>query len=262
MQEIYSLEQLSTGDSCVHRLHPAAKILATLFFLIVVLSFSRYEIAGLTPYLFYTFTLAALADTPHSIMLKRFALALPFCLLAGIGNVLFDRGTAFHLGGFAASYGAVSLLAILFRAYLCVTAVLLLIATTPFVQLSAQLRRMHVPGILATLFEMTYRYLGTLAGEASSMYTAYMLRAPRHKGLNMRHMGSFVGQLLIRSFDRAERVYGAMMCRGYTARDARRDARPLALSDWAYLAAVCGACVLFRLVDIPGLIGDLVVRLS
>ncbi len=63
-----------------------------------------------------------------------------------------------------------------------------------------------MPDIFVTLFEMTYRYIAVLMGEASSMYTAYMLRSTERKGLQMRHMGSFVGQLFIRSYDRAERV--------------------------------------------------------
>ena len=98
------------------------------------------------------------------------------------------------------------------------TAALLLVAVTPFTQLTGQLRRMHVPEIFVTLFEMIYRYIGVLLEEASSMYTAYMLRSTEYKGLQMRHMGSFVGQMLIRSFDRADRVFAAMKCRGYPFR--------------------------------------------
>ena len=203
----------------------------------------------------------ALAEIPYPIMLRRFALALPFCLFAGIANVIFDTKTAFFAGGIPISYGMLSLLAILFRAYLCVMAVLILVAVTPFTQLTTQLRRMRVPEILVTLFEITYRYLGTLLDEASSMYTAYQLRSAGKKGLEMRHMGSFTGQLLLRSFDRAERVYNAMKCRGYALHSFQGGRRNLSTPDFVFLSLVCGPALFFRLVDVPGIIGDWVGRL-
>lgn len=258
---IYSIESLSSGDTCIHRLHPATKIVSTLAFLFAVISFDRYEFARLIPYLFYPVVVMALAEIPYPIMLGRFALALPFCFFAGIANVAFDTKTAFLFIGTPISYGVLSFLAILFRAYLCVMAVLILVAVTPFTQLTGQLRRMRVPEILVTLFEVTYRYLGTLMGEASSMYTAYTLRTPGRKGLKMDHMGSFVGQLLIRSIDRAERVYNAMKCRGYAIRGIRCETRALSTSDWTYLVAVCGACLFFRATDIPKLFGDWIGKL-
>ncbi|NLT12747.1 MAG: cobalt ECF transporter T component CbiQ, partial [Clostridiales bacterium] len=215
IQEIYKLEQLSGGTSAVHRRHPSVKLVSAFVFIVLVVSFDRTEFGRLVPFIFYPVVLMALSGTPWPIVLKRVALALPFALLAGISNVIFDRAAALTLAGIAISAGVVSFFSILFKTFLCVTAVLLLVAVTPFSQLTGQLRRMHVPDIFVTLFEMIYRYIGVLLEEASSMYTAYMLRSTEHKGLQMRHMGSFVGQLLIRSFDRAERVYAAMKCRGY-----------------------------------------------
>jgi cobalt/nickel transport system permease protein len=65
---------------------------------------------------------------------------------------------------------------------------------------------------------MTWRYLSVLLGEASAINTAYMLRSPGSRGIKMKDMGSFLGQLLLRSIDRAERVYAAMKCRGFDGR--------------------------------------------
>jgi cobalt/nickel transport system permease protein len=59
-------------------------------------------------------------------------------------------------------------------------------------------------------------------------------------------MGSFLGQLLIRSFDRAEKVYVVMKCRGFAG--AYRDGlgSSLRLSDLIYIFIVCGGAILFR----------------
>lgn len=253
IQEIYKLEQLSGGKSAVHQRHPSVKLVSVFVFIVLVVSFDRAEFGRLVLFIFYPVILMALSGTPWPIVLKRVALALPFCLLAGISNIIFDRAAAFTFAGIAVSTGVVSFFSILFRTFLCVTTVLLLVAVTPFSHLSGQLRRMHVPDVFVTLFEMIYRYIGVLLEEASSMYTAYMLRSTEHKGLQMRHMGSFVGQLLIKSFDRAERVYEAMKCRGYPGGAARKEHTPLLLQDYVFLAATTVPFILLRLFDIPAL---------
>ncbi len=251
--QLYSLEQLSSGDTCVHRLHPAVKLLATFVYILTVVSFGRYEFTRLAPYVFYPVLMMSLSETPYRMIASRTAVAIPFCLFAGLSNVFFLRRPAFELLGLPVTLGMVSLAAILYRTVLCVSAVLILVAVTPFAELTGQLRRMRVPEVFLLLFEMTYRYIGTLLEEAGSMYTAYMLRAAGEKGLAMKHMGSFTGQLLLRSFDRAERVYGAMKCRGYALRDGYAIARPIRPSDWLFLALAGGLPVLFRLVDLPAL---------
>ncbi len=114
-----------------------------------------------------------------------------------------------------------------------------------------------MPGIFVTLFEITYRYIGALLEEASSMYTAYMLRSTEQKGLQMKHMGSFVGQLLIRSYDRAERVYAAMKCRGYASAEGTKRKRPLTRDDYIYLAATCAPFILLRIFDLSALFNRL-----
>ncbi len=257
IQEIYSLEQLAARKSAVHDRHPFVKLVSAFCFIVLVVSFGRTDFNRLIPFVFYCVVLMALSETPWPAVLRRAALALPFVLLAGISNIIFDRATAFTISGIAVSYGVVSFFTLIYRTFLCVTAVLILAAVTPVYDLSGQLRRMHVPDIFVTLFEMTYRYIGVLLGEASSMYTAYMLRSTEHKGLQMRHMGSFVGQLFIRSYDRAERIYSAMKCRGYNGQDMPKAHRPLQTPDYVFLAVSCIPFILLRIFDITALFANL-----
>lgn len=251
VQAIYSLEQLSAGETFIHNVHPLVKMLTTLLYIFCVISFDRYTLSALVPYVFYPIVIIALAEVPYGMILRRMLLALPFCLLIGLSNVFFDTDSAVHIGTFAVSYGVVSFFALLFRTALCVLAVLVLVAVTPFRDITGQLRRLRVPDMLVSLFEMTYRYIGTLLDETSSMYTAYRLRSRTGKGLEMRDMGSFVGQLLIRSFGRAERVYGAMKCRGYPSDRKYMTNRAMSRTDWYFLVLVCGVALLFRFVNIP-----------
>jgi len=248
--EIYALEQLSGGTTRVHRIHPTVKLLAAAVFIITVVSFDRFSFARLVPYVFFPTLLMAFSETPYGMLLKRFLIAIPFCLFAGIANVVFDRAAAFAINGVIISYGVVSLFTILLRVYLCVMAILVLVAVTPFQDIVLSMRRLHVPHFFIIVFEMTYRYIGVLFEEAHSMYIAYTMRSPASKGIRMRDMGSFTGQLLIRSVDRADRVYTAMKCRGYALQTIPGNARKLKAGDVIFLAVTCIFCVLLRVYNI------------
>ncbi|MCL2159552.1 MAG: cobalt ECF transporter T component CbiQ [Oscillospiraceae bacterium] len=249
--ELYALEQLSGADSCVHRLHPTAKLLATLVFIITVVSFDRYAFFRLVPYVFFPTLLTALSGTPYSMLIKRFLIALPFCVFAGITNVIFDRSTAFVVAGLSVSGGVVSLFAILFRAYLCVMAALLLVSVTPLASLTDSMQKLKVPYVFVAVFEMTYRYIGVLFEEAYSMYVAYSLRSAKKKGkgIEIADMGAFIGQLFLRSFDRAERIYNAMKCRGRALRPPAQGGKKPALKDVVFCAVTCFLCVALRIFD-------------
>jgi len=234
--ELTALEQLSGGDTFVHRLHPMAKLLATAVFIIAVISFDRYAFEQLIPFVFYPTLLMMLSETPYSMLFKRFMIALPFCLFAGIGNIIFDKSI-------------IPFFTIILRAYLCVMAVLLLVSVTPFSEIAGSMRRLRVPGIFVTIFEMTYRYIGVLLEEAYSMYIAYSLRSANGKGIKMRDMGSFAGQLLLRSFDRADRIYNAMKCRGYSLDVLQQNKQPIMLKDFIFFVLVCIFCVTFRFIQ-------------
>ena len=250
IHELRALENLSAGKTSLHRLHPAAKLVSTFVFIVAVVSFGRYDFVPLVPYLFYPFVMMALAELPYRLLLRRALIALPFCLFAGISNAVFDREAAFVAGSLTVSFGVVSLATILLKMYLCVMAALLLVATTPVSELTAQLRRFRVPAVFVMAFEITFRYIGVLFEEVLSMTTAYKLRAGDKKALEMRHMGSFIGQLLLRGFDRAERVHAAMRCRGYSLKLVLPARRRLRTADMLAAAAICLPSMLLRLLAV------------
>jgi cobalt/nickel transport system permease protein len=257
-QTLYTLEQLSAGETGLHRLHPGVKLPAALFFMVTVISFDRYSLGRIVPFLFYPCILIAWGDIPLGLLLRRTALALPFCLFAGISNLIFERTVAVTVGIFPITYGLLSLLTLLLRTLLCVAAVLILIAVTPLTRLTAQLRRFRFPALFVTLLEISYRYIAVLIAEASSMYTAYILRSNGARGIDLAHMGSFIGHLFLRSANRAERVYAAMKCRGYDLDTAPGYPLPLGPADICFLAVVCVFCILFRLVDVSAFLGSLI----
>lgn len=244
---IYSLEQLAGQDTCIHRLHPAAKLLVTAVYILCVASMGRYSFFAMAPFAFYPCIVLALAELPFGMVFRRTLVALPFCLFAGVSNLIFDRGVLFWLGRIPVTGGVLSVCTILLRALLCVAAVLILVAVTPLSALTGQLRRMHLPGVFVSLFEMVYRYIGTLLEEAADMRTAYLLRRGGQKGIPLRDAGVLIGQLLLRSVDRANRIYSAMKCRGYPGTQAARRPAAFTAADRAFLLLCCGPMLAVRL---------------
>ncbi|NJB67120.1 cobalt/nickel transport system permease protein [Desulfobaculum xiamenense] len=92
-----------------------------------------------------------------------------------------------------------------------------LIATTPVPDLGHALRKLHVPDKLGWLLIFTYRHIFLIAQEYQRLNAAMKVRGfrPRTDLHTYRSYASLIGMVLVRSWDRSERVYQAMLCRGF-----------------------------------------------
>ncbi len=257
LNRIQSMAELAEGKTTVHRIHPMAKMITTIVFLVVVISFDKYNISGLMPFFVYPVLLMALGDIPYQPVLSRLLIALPFSFFAGLSNPFFNRETALLLLGIPVSWGLLSFFSILMKTVLTVMAVLILMAATPMDKLAHELIRIRVPRIFVIQLMLTYRYLGLLTGEANSMMTAYHLRSSRQNGVRLAHAGTFLGQLLLRSFERAEKVYMAMKCRGYTGDYYFARSEKMRQSDYLYCILLCTGFFLMRWINVSMIIGDI-----
>ena len=152
-----------------------------------------------------------------------------------------------------------ALLVLVVKGVLCFLAVYLLIATTGMERVCAALRQLHVPQVLVTTILLTYRYIVLLLQEGNRISTAYALRAPGEKGIHFRAWGSLLGQLLLRSVDRAQLVYESMMLRGYGWRDdpaPTRQPQKGSAAGTVFFVATLMYCILFRVIPIFELLGQ------
>jgi len=253
--KLNDLEEMANGKSVIHTLHPMSKIIITFVFLMTVISFDRYQISGLTPFILYPAIMLSLSLTPLKPILYRLIPALPFSLFGGFSNIIFDRLPILIIGTITVTGGMVSFASILLKTVLTVSAVLILIATTPLPVISKQLARIGVPSLIVFLLIMTYRYISVLIEEAATMVTAYAVRAPRQKFIKIKDMGSFIGHLLLRSIDRAERVFAAMKCRGFNGVYVTAPVPKETVKDVLLTAGVCALFVVCRFVNISMLLG-------
>jgi cobalt/nickel transport system permease protein len=115
-----------------------------------------------------------------------------------------------------------------------------LTATTQFPDLMHALRHLRAPRLLIAIISFMYRYLFVLADEATRLMRARESRsaAPVHgRGggtlwWRAKVAGSMVGQLLVRSLERSERVYNAMLARGYRGQLLTMNPHEMTRRDW------------------------------
>jgi len=258
------LERLSFQKSMIHNIHPMSKLISTLVYIVAVISFSYKNLTGLVPFIFYPVILISLSGIPSKPLFQRLIIALPFSFMAGISNIIFMRNIAFYMGTFAVTDGMVAFFAIILKTFLTVFAALILIATAPFTEITRQLNILRVPKILCLLIVMTYRYLSVLITEAFIMRTAYVLRSPDKKqlkkskkdGIQLKDAGIFLGQLVLRSFDRAERVYNSMKCRGFDGIYHGKYSG-MRLTDVVYMVIIAGLSIFLRLFNLSLFFGGI-----
>lgn len=260
LHELSEMDQLAALSSPIHRLHPLGKLISTVGFIIITVSFDKYDLTGLIPMLLWPVLLFQLSGIAVHTCFHKLRIVLPLVMAVGLFNPIFDRSALLNIGGVAVSGGVISMLTLMLKGLICLMASFLLMATTRIDALCSALRKLHVPAMLVTLLLLTYRYVGVMTQELAVMTDAYHLRAPGQKGIHISAWGSFLGQLLLRSMDRAQELYSSMLLRGYHEHFHYADVRAPRLYDAAY-ALICICVFLFlRMVNISGLLGSMFVR--
>ena len=216
--DLKKLDLLANGDSPIHALDARAKVLVTIVFIISVVSFGKYELARLLPFFIFPAVMIALSNLPPLYLARKIALIGPFVLMVGIFNPVFDRTVLYHIGQIGISGGCISLASLLIRSVLTVGAACILVGTTGFTAVCQALERVGIPQIFAVQLLFLHRYIFVLADETSRASRARELRSCGKKGRGIASFSSLVGHLLLRTWQRAERIHTAMLARGFVGR--------------------------------------------
>ncbi len=216
-------------ESFIHRLDPRVKAAVTVVFIIS----NALLLDGAWVAFGFAWLVVLLANLLSRLglgyTLKRSIIALPFALIAVTvlfsipGKPLF----AFHL--FMSDFtitdaGLLRFVSILIRSWLSVQMAILLVAVTRFPDLIHALEHLKVPAILTTIIAFLYRYLFVLTDEVFRLLRARESRSAAAAGnrsgggvfWRARVAGNMAGQLFLRSYERSDRIYNAMMSRGYS----------------------------------------------
>lgn len=255
------LDELATGATAIHRLDARAKVLATIVYIVTVVSFGRYELTPLFPFFLFPVAMAALGDLPARYIARKIVLVLPFAFVVGMFNPLFDREILVYFGPVGISGGWISCASITVRAILTIGAAVILVGVTGFPAICRALEQLGVPRVFAIQLLFLYRYIFVLTEEGSRASRARELRSCGKRGMGMGTFGSLVGHLLLRTWLRAERIHMAMLARGFTGEFHTRQTSRFGGREFLFLAGWSLLFIILRLQNVPQLLGSAITGL-
>lgn len=213
-----SLDQYAHLNSPIHRWDARYKLvgLAGLMF-----AFSFVQQLLLLP-LIAAITLIAfrLSRLPVAFLLRRLRYPGIFLLVVAVLLPFFSGETILvQLGPLAVRQeGLIALLLVAGRFFTILALAVVLFGTAPFLTTIKALRALHLSPILADMLLLTYRYIFEIGHDLQTMERAMRLRhfqPARFSWRGLSVLAALAGTLLVRSYERSERVYQAMVLRGY-----------------------------------------------
>src|SRR4029450_13775173 len=204
------------GTSPLHRAPPQCKIAATLLFVLAVVATPREAFWAFGLYGLLLATLAAVARIPPATLATRLLTHLPclafafFLPIVGHGERVEVLGMSLAVGGLWGAWN------ILVKGTLGGVASAILAPPPPGPELRGGLERLRLPRTLTVIAGFMIRYADVIADEVRRMRIARISRGHDPRWIwQARAVAASAGTLFIRSYERGERVYLAMVSRGY-----------------------------------------------
>ena len=257
----HAFDQYHYHESRIHHLDPRVKVVVVLGYILsnALLpdgSWLAFALAWLL-----LLTANDLSNLGLGFTFKRSFVALPFALVAvttifsPVGKPLANWDLGF-ITLVPTDFGLIRFFSILVRSWLSVQIAILLVATTQFPDMIHAFEHLRVPRMLTTIVAFLYRYLFVLTDEVFRLLRA---REARSAGLpgkkrggsvlwRAKVTGSMAGQLFLRSYERSERIYNAMVSRGYTGNIRTLNPHVINRQDWLVLTLAITFLVIIQLV--------------
>lgn len=256
-------EAFSSMNSCLHQLDARVKLQLLIIFLLTAALLPQGAWAAFI-LLAAILTAAMLsAHVPIQTLVKRvLVIEVPFVLV--LLPLLFRSGgqalISFRFAERTLSItqaGSSAFFSILVKTGLSIQAAVLFNAVTQPQEALAGLRALGYPRLLSAVLNLMWRYVNVITNEALRMLTARTVRSGRDQNARKKgggsilwraHVaGSMAGSLFLRSLARSERIYQAMLSRGYDGEVRLAEMTPLGSGQKWLLAATAAGALLFVL---------------
>ena len=245
---IHALDAYRPRTSPVHHLDARVKLVLTVSFIVTT---------ALTPdgawpaYVLLTgvvLVVVVISQLGMGFVQRRAAVALPFAL-AAVTVTFSTPGQSLLVVPVLrweltlTDAGLIRFVSIMLKSWLSVQMAVVLTASPSFPTLLQAMRGLRLPKILVATVGFTYRYIFVIGDEALRLMRARAARSGVRDGKGggsvfwrARVTGGIAGSLFLRSIERSERIYAAMVARGYDGE--ARSIRPPVLRPWDVLVAL------------------------
>lgn len=192
-----------------------AFLVILILFIIFVISVDKHDLTGVVIYGAFPLLFITAGHLPVKPILKRLTLLSPFILIMASANPIIDNAPFFKTDIFVISSGMVSGIVIVMKSMVTISAVLAFMLCVPFFRICEILREFGTPNVFVTQLALLYRYSFLLVEEAMSLQKARNLRSFGKKGKDLFTTARLIGVLLLRTNNKAERLYRGMVARGF-----------------------------------------------
>ncbi len=247
---VHFLDPYQARQSPIHDLDPRVKLVLTLAFILTAALVPSGAWPAYILLLAIILSIDLLSELGVRYILQRALLALPFVLAAlpviftMAGPPLFQ----FAIGKWtitASQAGLERFISVSLKSWVSVQAAIVLASSTPFPDLLLAMRAIKIPRLLVAIFGLMWRYLFVLVDEAIRLLRARSARSgssdPDSKKTGgsliwrARVTGGMAGNLFLRGFERSDRIYMAMLSRGYDGEVRALPLPPLKSAQWVVM---------------------------
>jgi cobalt/nickel transport system permease protein len=221
-----SLDAYVYHHSWIHQWQPRLKLVSLLALMFAFATVKQWVL--LPPMLATTAVFYGLSRLPWKFLKQRLSYPGLFILAVVVVLPLTAGQTVLWQWGWVSlrQEGLVAMLLVVSRFLSILTIGFILLGTTPFLTIIQTMRSLGLPVLLTDMTLLAYRYLYEIADTLATMQQSMRLRGfgygrqrwLRVNGAMVQQLATLTGTLLIRSYERSERVYKAMRLRGYGQR--------------------------------------------
>jgi len=210
--ELHKLSRLS-------KVKPQTKLLGIFLIILSIAFFSMNNLKLFMIHICCVVYLLFISKISFKTYLKRLSIDIPFVLFAiflpfiskGNGKIFGE-----YLGLTIYETGLIEMRNLIFKITLCVTLAIILTATTSTIELIYGMQKLKISPLLISIFSFAIRYIDVFIDELKRVKTSMKSRGYSEKGLkNLQPIAFASGAMLIRGYERGERVYNSMISRGF-----------------------------------------------
>jgi cobalt/nickel transport system permease protein len=217
------LDKYSDLKSIIHRVDPRVKVIFFFVLILVIVSTPPQELIKFSGYFLMLLILLLLSRIPLLYVFARSLVIIPFVLLTAIFIPFFKGGEVagsynFLTLNLTISYKGILIFQnILIKSWLSVLSLTILTSTTKFSSLLKALETLKVPRVIILIASFFYRYIFLLIDQIMKIKNARDSRSfKKNPVYQFKIIGYMIGELFIRTYERAERIYLAMVSRGFS----------------------------------------------
>lgn len=238
------------GHSTLHHAAPQVKIVVAFGLVCAIALTPRTAIWAFVAYAVIVVALIAAAQLPPGFVARRAVVLIPFLLVALLLPIVGSGERVEVLGLSLSEQGLWDMWNVFAKAGLGFLVAVALAGTTEVADLLRGLDALHMPRIVTSIVGFAVRYIDIVGADFGRMRIALASRG--YQGRSLATWGIYarsIGSVFVRTYERGERVYLAMLSRVYTGSMPASGVIAAPAVQWLAAAALVGVAVAVMLVS-------------